>query len=410
MESPDNYLEGSPMDRNVYLLFIVIGFAVLLRRGLNWGSIVASNRWLFVFFLYCGISIIWSDYPFVSFKRWTKDLGNVIMVLIILSEQDTADAIRAVFARFTYLVIPLSGLFIKYYSELGKYYTRSWETAYCGVATEKNALGCLAMISGLFLLWDFIERRNDMHGKQSRTDMLNRGILLLMVFWLLDKAQSSTSIVTLVLGSVIIIMMQFPSAKRQAKYLGTYSLLIGILILALYSSAGIRQTLVGAVDRDITLTGRTVLWTELLGEPINPFFGTGYQSFWLGLRAERYWHKWNFRPNQAHNGYLETYLNGGLVGVSLLFLMILSGARRLKKELLLGSSCGLLFFSFLFVVLIYNWTEAMFNKMTPVWFILLTACLMSYARSLKSVPRNVVESANGSDERNFLKQNIRLSI
>src|SRR5882724_4713900 len=47
VETADDYLEGSPLDRNVFLLLMVAGSAVLLRRVGNWGRIFASNRWIF---------------------------------------------------------------------------------------------------------------------------------------------------------------------------------------------------------------------------------------------------------------------------------------------------------------------------------------------------------------------------
>ena len=393
--TPDDYLEGSPLDRNMYLLLMVMGLVVLWRRGINWGRIFASNRWVFVFFLYCGISIIWSDYPFVGFKRWIKDLGNVVMVLIILTEKDPVQATKAVFARFTYFVIPLSVVFIKYFPEFGRYYNRgTWEPAYSGVTIEKNGLGCLVLICGLFWVWDLIEMRTTGGRKTDGVDLLGRVILLLMMFWLIGNANSSTALVCLILGAGILLFMRRPLAKRWVRHLGKYSLVIGFLIFLLYSVPSIREAFVGMVGRDMTLTGRTDLWVELLSEPINPLLGTGYQSFWLGSRAERYWEKWSFHPNQAHNGYLETYLNGGLLGVCLLMAMIISAGSNLKKEMLLGgSSYGILRFSFLAVIVFYNCTEAMFNKMSPVWFILLIATL-KYPRSPTSMSENIAPNAN----------------
>jgi len=47
-----------------------------------------KNAPLVVFFLYCAASVFWSDFPIVAFKRWTKVLGNVVMVLVVLTEAD----------------------------------------------------------------------------------------------------------------------------------------------------------------------------------------------------------------------------------------------------------------------------------------------------------------------------------
>lgn len=411
IESPDQYVEGSPIDAAGYFILMVIGFGVLLSRGVNWGKIFASNWWLFVFFLYCGLSVIWSDYPFVSFKRWFKDIGNVVMVLIILSEKDPILATRAMFARFTYLVVPLSVLLIKYYTDYGKYFSHSGETSYCGVTTEKNALGCLAMISGMFLVWDFIHTQLSTDKKPYRTDLLGRGILLVMVFWLMNKAQSSTALVCLLLGASIILVMQLPSARRQVRYLGTYALFIGLLIFLLYSAQQLSEAFVGMLGEDMTLTGRTLIWSQVLSEPINPFLGTGFQSFWMGPRAERIWKLWSFHANQAHNGYLETYLNVGLVGLFLLLATIVLCGRNLKKELLRENLFATLCLSFLFVNLFYNLTEAMFSKMSPMWFILLLCCLSMYpARSPRPMSERFVASRNDGHRRALLKPELKASL
>jgi O-antigen ligase len=137
----------------------------------------------------------------------------------------------------------------------------------------------------------------------------------------------------------------------------------------------IRQLFVSVLQREMTLTGRTDLWTDLLSEQINPLIGVGYQSFWLGPVAQQYWEKYSFHPNQAHNGYLELYLNGGIIAVFLLVAMMVSAGRRLKADLLAGKSFAIFCFSFLVVALVYNWTEAMFSKMTIVWFVLIMIAL-----------------------------------
>jgi hypothetical protein len=89
------------------------------------------------------------------------------------------------------------------------------------------------------------------------------------------------------------------------------------------------------------------------------------------------------------------YLNGGLVGVFLLMTMIVSGGSKLKKELLLGSSYGVLRFSFFVVALFYNWTEASFYGLSLIWVILLIA-LLNYPRSPESMAENMGESVKGN--------------
>src|SRR3954466_74678 len=69
-ETTDDYVEGSSIDRNVFVLLLLAGLWVLRRRNVNWHTLIANNRWLFGFYLFFGLSMIWSDYSFVSLKRW----------------------------------------------------------------------------------------------------------------------------------------------------------------------------------------------------------------------------------------------------------------------------------------------------------------------------------------------------
>ena len=104
------------------------------------------------------------------------------------------------------------------------------------------------------------------------------------------------------------------------------------IILAL--GFGVNAQLAGAVGRDPTLTDRTKIWHLLLSMHTNPLLGTGYESFWLGPRLVKIWQR--FGPiNEAHNGYLEVYLNLGLIG---LFLLIVIPDRQLSNHLPKDSS------------------------------------------------------------------------
>jgi hypothetical protein len=100
--------EGSPVDRTVYLVLIAGGLCVLLARRFNWLRFASANKWIVVFFAYLCISLLWSDYTFIAFKRWVKDLGNLIMVLVVVSEANPLSAGKALFIRTSYVLVPLS--------------------------------------------------------------------------------------------------------------------------------------------------------------------------------------------------------------------------------------------------------------------------------------------------------------
>lgn len=64
------------------------------------------------------------------------------------------------------------------------------------------------------------------------------------------------------------------------------------------------------MGKDTSLTGRTKIWDLALSLSGNPLFGTEFESFWLGPRLDKIWSVY-WRITEAHNGYLEVYLNLG---------------------------------------------------------------------------------------------------
>lgn len=372
-DSADAFLEGSPLDRYSLMALMLIACVVLLRRRPQWFAVLRSNPWFTAFIAYCAVSIIWSDYPFVSFKRWVREFGNVVMILVILTQDDPGKTTRAILARFAYLVIPLSAVLIFYFPAFGTYYSDLEGVSYCGVATYKNMLGSIMFISGVYLGWELLYVPD---GKDTRTaDLAPLAGLWGVAVWLLVISSSSTALICLAVGSAILLLMKMSVAQRQVRHLGGYTLVGVLLMVGFFSLQGTLEMMTGAVGRDLTFTGRTELWADVLREPINPLLGTGYQSFWLGARADDLWERYLFHPRQSHNGYLETYLNGGLLGLILLLAVIASIAARLKRELLSGNRFAVLLFSFWVAALFYNFTESRFVGPNLIWIILSLAAL-----------------------------------
>src|ERR1700733_7656374 len=103
-------MEGSPLDRAVYSCMLVAGIAVLFTRR-NAGRILRANGPLLLSFSYCLFTIVWSDFPEIALKRWPKALGDLVMVLIVLTDRQPIAAFQRLLARLSFVLIPLSILF-----------------------------------------------------------------------------------------------------------------------------------------------------------------------------------------------------------------------------------------------------------------------------------------------------------
>ena len=78
-------------------------------------------------------------------------------------------------------------------------------------------------------------------------------------------------------------------------------------------------------------------------------------------------------PNQAHNGFLQVYLDLGWSGVALLGLVMVWGYRNIGRTLRLDPEAGRLKLTLLLVVIVYNLTEAAFRDLHPVWIVFILA-------------------------------------
>jgi O-antigen ligase len=75
----------------------------------------------------------------------------------------------------------------------------------------------------------------------------------------------------------------------------------------------------------------------------------------------------------AHNGYVEVYLDIGLVGLCLLVLVLISGYRRAGEAFRRNRELCALILAYLVTGVFYNITEAGFRLMSPSWIFPLLA-------------------------------------
>jgi exopolysaccharide production protein ExoQ len=378
--------EGNPLDRTIFSLLILVALGILISRSFKWGEFFVRNFVLMTFVIFALMSVLWSDFPFVAFKRWFRDLGDYLVILVALSDPRPLEAVRTVLRRLCYLLIPLSILLIKYYPYIGKQYSE-WTGAamFLGATTSKNMLGVVCLISGIFFFWDTVTRwPNRKERKTKRIIRLNAAFMG-MTLWLLNLASSATSSVCLVLGCLVIAAAHSRKIKRNPNFLK-----IGIPIgLCLYTilqfSFGISRDVAEAVGRNPTFTGRTDLWEILLDMHTNPLVGTGYESFWLGPRLQWVWQRFAV-VNEAHNGYLEIYLNLGLIGLLLLCGFLIVSYRTICKRLTASSGYASLVLALWTILIFYNVTEAAFKSSQLMWLTFLLGAIAVPVREENRIP------------------------
>ena len=376
------YTEGSPTDAAVYGILIAAGALVLNFRSRQVKRFLQRNLPLLLFFAYCVLSIAWSDYSFIALKRWSKSVGDLVMIMVVLTDPYPLAAIKRLFARATFVLLPLSVLFIKCYPDLGSAFNPGdMTTMYFGVTTFKNLLGMISMVFGLASLWSFMGASLERSMPRRREHLIAHGVMIGTAIWLIVTADSMTSLACFAMaGSVMVLISQRWVARLSGSVHVIVWTAVALPLFALFIDTF--GTLVHSLGRNATLTGRTTIWKAVLSLHTNPLLGTGFESFWLGSRLETVWNMSVKGIQEAHNGYIELYLNLGWIGLFLLGWLIVSGYRHAFAAFRRDPQEGRLRLAFLTAALIFSLTEAGFRMLTPIWFAFLLAVAGSSYDSL----------------------------
>jgi len=367
------YAEGSPFDRNIFIILLLAALAVLLVRSGRVGPMLRNNVMILLFFLFCAASILWADFPFIAFKRFIKALGDVGMVLIILTDPAPMAAMKRLLTRLGFLLFPLSALFIKYYPDIGRRLTKSWSAEAIGVTTQKNELGLDCMMYGVFFLWMLVSIYRDREDPGRRRRLLAYGTVVAMIMWLLSQCNSMTSITGLAMAGGVMWLASRPSRRPALVHLFVVVVLALALTAVFFDPGG---GMVGALGRDPTLTGRKDTWKLLVSLPTNAWVGHGFESFWLGDRLMNIRKRLDDFPiNEAHNGYLEVYLNLGWAGICFIALLLVSAYKRIISGIRRDPEGASLFLGLFLCTLIFSLTEAAFRLNCISWILFLLAII-----------------------------------
>jgi O-antigen ligase len=334
--------EGSVIERFFYGILTAIGLWILHKRGFKWGETLRRNPWLTALIIFMALSILWSHYPLVSFKRMIKVIGSVVMACVVLTEDDPLRGFTTVLRRSLYVHLPMSIICIKYFRNIGVSFdwfgtAESWQ----GISTSKNVLGQVAMLGVVYFFWEV--RRHWREYGWKNIDLL----YLLMAAYLLkgaEKVVSMTAVSVCVFSLLVFLRIQAlrnrPEMVRpfvMKVFYVTMAVISVVLIhsVVLFPADSVFGHLITILGRDITLTGRTEIWSDVYAAASgNPLFGVGFGGFWIGRLANIPWNAhMTWVLGQAHSGYADTYLQLGFTGAILLAGVLFTALRPMLDSL-----------------------------------------------------------------------------
>jgi exopolysaccharide production protein ExoQ len=408
-------LDGSPVDAAILGILLATAICVLIGRSSRTRTLLAASWPILIYFFYGLISVAWSYHPDVSFKRWIKAIGDLAMVLVIATEPKLRDSLCRLFSRVGLLLFPASVLLIKYYGYLGRGYTPDGEPENTGVTTNKNSLGLIVYLVSLGALWNVRALLIDKEAPNRARRLVAQGALLTFGIVLLQMAHSATSVACFVLGAGLMLATSVRAIRNRPSRVYAICLVI-VLAGGLAMLFGGGSVLSNALGRGNGLSGRTDIWVAVIGAAGNPIIGTGFESFWISPNAEKVRHTllllgwWEPQGiNEAHNGYLEVYLNLGCIGLFLIALILISGYWRAGKAFRRDPEFGGLMLAYITTCTFYSLTEAGFRILTQSWIFLLLAVVSAsgvvsglYGGEARKIPASLGGPASRMPVRNRL--------
>lgn len=346
--------------------------SVLGRSKVHWGVYVHAMPLLILctFFL---LSAIWSLDPAISFRRAVLEFMVVGCVLVNVASLERAEQAFVILYRVASITLCLELVMLfreNGFDEFG---------LFRGIHSHKNVLGLVSVIAIFSGFW---VRSGDF-------DVSRRWVAIYLILWfvLLVLSQSKTS-----LGLLIAIPLFAISIRRWSAKIGVgigaplvVIIAIGYCFVAIGVIAGFDVG--GGVEdwiSSVGFTGRDHIWHFLIARILEaPWLGYGYGGFWdIGPDAPNVKYGTGYMPmiNQAHNGYLDILLAGGMLGLAGYLLVLaafvrsLSLAERTVKNSVLG--LGWIFVTFSFF---HNFTESSaLRGYALVWVIQLLAMAVTY--------------------------------
>lgn len=381
---------SSAIDQIFAVVLMLLALAVLVKRKPPWTEPLRQNAWLVVLIAFMLLSVIWSDIPGTSVKRWLRELQAVAMALVVFSEPLPRQSMVSLLRRMAYVLIPFSLMVIKYFPIYGvEYGTWSGSQMWIGVAQQKNSLALICAASAVFLIWSLARGRQGVASTASRYQTLADVVILFLAFYLLAGPQhspfySATSTYALLAGLAVCawVYIRARSHKeiRAGLLLAALSLVMVTGLTSVFLGGSGIRFFASSAGRDATLTGRTEIWASLL--PVvkaNPLIGKGFGGFWTSRTRDLY------RISGAHSGYLDVLLGTGFVGLVTVSLFLISSCQKAVRGLQADLFWGLLWIFYLFLSVVHNIGESSIDSFTSPLSAILLFLAVSSATANSSV-------------------------
>ena len=349
-------LEGNAAAQAI-LAISYLGVAAML-VAYRWETlVVVRHNWsLAALVLLAFASSLWAETPELAFRRCVAAAGTTLFGIALAVKLTQEEQLRLLSWFFRILSI-LSLACIILLPTYG--ITDTAEHEWRGVFGYKNFFGSIMALSVL------IEWQLPTSTRWSK--VLNRAALLLSAC-LLIGSNSITSMMAVVGAFVLLEIYNFATLRLRMPLYATVVAAVLILSVGFVLVAANSETFLVLLGRSSDLSGRTEIWRWVVSSILKrPILGYGYAGFWTESAAATIEHAIG-RPMYSHNGYLDTILTNGVVGLSLAIVFLGTGLKRAFDWSVQGESHASFWpLTFLLFFLLYNLGECTILMQHFIW-------------------------------------------
>ncbi len=358
-------VERYPLHRG----FILLTFFVLIFNLKQVFSVFLQNKALIVLIFYVLLTAAWADNASVVVKDFIFLFSALIIsILTALAFADhQIGLIRWLFWLF--LLMTLASIIVGiYYPHIGINIKDFGKPRWVGITNHPNALGA----EGLTLTW---LAANLLFLSKKYLEKAITLFALLAAVYIIRKADSITSLLdAFVVIACVCYYYIFNRLSLPIKLIFFMLVSLSFLfVVSFYMGAEeMSSSILKSTGRSASFSGRTELWGKaLIAASDNPIFGYGFDDL-LSLTK-----KYHILMVHLHNGYIETLVKGGVIGLILLVYILVKTLidqfrinLKYKKDFIFLNSGFIM-------ILIHNITESSVLKGLNALNILLILIIIS---------------------------------
>ncbi len=297
---------------------------LLILIALSWkrfAYVLTRDKLILTLLSIAVMSFFWSAAPDFTLNEVKSVVRATFLGVYMAMRYSTKEQIQlliyslitiAILSLITYIVSPGTGSHIA-----------NGVLAWRGIYRHKNHLGRIMALSPLFLAFSISKRHS----------LWKTLVIFGLMFALIILSQSKTALILFVSLSSVLVLYKI--AKQHYKIKAILAILTILVVgsTSILIVTNLEYVLVDVLGKDLGLNGRVPIWTLSIEKGLErPWFGYGFAAFWTSEESlyvtDNSWALSDAKATgdvnrrfNAHNGYLDIFLQLGFAGFFLYLTM-----------------------------------------------------------------------------------------